>query len=249
MMKNTFLCSIYFLFLFPLIIHGQESELEWSNEKRNLQIENIADSTTWDMDRMKKDIDPGPFGNPGFMKFGAFPVPDYSLLGENSFKGLSNYSTGFQPLNLNGKKIVYSSFIVNEGPFYQTANKKDKVFFTLVTVTDTVDLETYTTHRTQILSRNHPDYVGQGFLKTKQSVIDFLAFITPEKDSYALVNMRLFNLNFGNIVIIAPQKDGSFRSIQLKEKELSSDTLNDFIQTDLLKRKEIVDFLCNDDVI
>ena len=196
---------------------------------------------------MKKDNEPQPYGNPGFMDFGAFPVPDYALLGE--FKGVGNYSTAFQPIKVRDKTIVYSSFTVNESPFYKTESGKDRVFFTLITVTDTIDLKTYSTHRLQVLSRNHPDYIGQGYIKTKGKPIDFMAFITPEGDDYAIVNMRLFNLNYGNIVIIAPQKDGTLRSIQLNEEELNSDTLDDFIKSEILERPEIIEFLTNKGVI
>ncbi|MEN2284474.1 hypothetical protein AAGF08_20180, partial [Algoriphagus sp. SE2] len=144
---------------------------------------------------------------------------------------------------------VFSSFIVNDSPYYEALNGKDKVFFTLITVTDTVDLEGYSTHRLQVVSRNHPDYIGQGYIKTTQNPIDFMAFITPEGNDYAIVNMRLFHLNYGNIIIIAPQKDGTLRSLQLKEKELNSDILDDFIKSDLLKRQKIIEFLTNDNVI
>ena len=73
--------------------------------------------------------------------------------------------------------------------------------------------------------------------------------ITPEGNDYAIVNMRLFHLNYGNIIVIAPQKDGTLRSIQLNEEELNSDTLDDFIKSEILERPEIIEFLTNKGVI
>ena len=235
------------LFFIPFISFGQDPGSKWTEELRMKQLNNLEDSTTWDIQRMKKDNEPQQFGNPGFMNFGAFPVPDYDLLGE--FKGVGNYSTAFQPIKVRDKNIVYTSFTVNESPFYKTESGKDRVFFTIITVTDTIDLKQYSTHRLQVLSRNHPDYIGQGYIKTKEKPIDFIAFITPEGNDYAIVNMRLFHLNYGNIIVIAPQKDGTLRSLQLNEGELNSDSFDDFIKTEILERPEIIEFLSNKGVI
>jgi len=238
---------LLFLMFIPFIAFAQGQDFKWTEELRIKQLNNLKDSTTWDIQRMKKDNEPQPFGNPGFMNFGAFPVPDYDLIGK--FKGVGNYSTAFQPLKLKDKNVVFTSFVVNESPFYKTLNGKDKVFFTIITVTDTIDLKGYSTHRLQVVSRNHPDYIGQGYIKTKQNPIDFMAFITPGGNDYAIINMRLFHLKYGTIIIIAPQKDGTLRSLQLKEKELNSDILADFIKSDVLKRQKIIEFLTNANVI
>jgi len=37
--------------------------------------------------------------------------------------------------------------------------------------------------------------------------------------------------------------------LQLKEKELHSDILDDFIKSDILKRQEVIEFLTNANVI
>lgn len=81
----------------------------------------------------------------------------------------------------------------------------------------------------QIISRNNPDYIGQGFFKTKTDEIDYIAFLTANRDEYAIVNMRLFNLKNGRIILIAPQKDGSLRSMQLETPILSDKELSDYI--------------------
>ena len=251
MKYRTILLMAFLSIIFCFSLRAQTEKLIWSEELRINQLNQRTDSSTWDIPRMIQDHQEGtgPFGNPGRIKFGAFPVPHYHLLGEGSFKGLTNLTTAFQPVQVKDKQVVYTSFFVNDSPFYPSKNKKDKAFFTIVTVTDTIDLQQYTTHRLQVVSRNHPDYIGQGFIKTKQSAVDFIAFITPEGNNYAIINMRLFDLNHGNIIVIAPHKDGSFRSMQLKEKEFSFDTIQEFMQSDLLKRSQIIEFLTNNKVI
>jgi len=111
---------LLFLLLMPFISFGQDQEFQWTEELRIKQLNNLKDSTTWDIQRMKKDNEPQPFGNPGFMNYGAFPVPDYDLIGK--FKGVGNYSTAFQPVKLKDKNVVFTSFTVNESPFYKTMN-------------------------------------------------------------------------------------------------------------------------------
>lgn len=61
--------------------------------------------------------------------------------------------------------------------------------------------------------------------------------------------MKLYNLKYGNVILIAPQKDGSLRSIQIKsEKNLTSTTLKNFVD-ELLKRENIVEFFTNKNTI
>lgn len=96
----------------------------------------------------------------------------------------------------------------------------------IVMLTDFVDTTNFTHAGGHIISRNNPDYIGQGFFKTRKDEIDYTAFLTADRNEYAIVNMRLFNLKQGRIILIAPQKDGSLRSLQIKtpildEKELS----------------------------
>jgi len=229
--------------------HSQNVKTDWDEDLRAQQLSLIENPERWDMERMKNDMQPTPFGNPGFMQFGAFPVPDYALWGEDSFKGLGFASTAIQPLLWKGKKVIYSSFWVNDNRFYHSKNGKDRAFFTIITVTDTVDTVHYSTARVQILSRNHPDYLGQGYFKTKNQQIDFLGFTTPEGQEFAVVNMRLFHLQHGQVILIAPQKDGSLRSLQIKMPEIQSDQVDRIIQKELLTREEVVTFFTQPSVI
>jgi hypothetical protein len=66
----------------------------------------------------------------------------------------------------------------------------------------------------EIISRNHPDYIGQGRMMAFEKQIDYMAFLTHTGQSYAIVNVRLFNLNLGKKIVITPQPDGSLRSRQ-----------------------------------
>ncbi len=54
--------------------------------------------------------------------------------------------------------------------------------------------------------------------------------------------MRLFNLNFGQVIIVAPQKDNTLRFLQVQREFLSSEDLNEYIN-ELIKEEKIKTFL------
>ena len=127
--------------------------------------------------------------------------------------------------------------------------ENNKIFFSILVLTDFIDEKDFTSMKSQIVSRNFPDVIGQGFIKTKQNKIDFSAFITLENDEFAIVNMKLYNLKYGNILLIAPQKDGSLRSLQIKEDiSLTTENLKSYLEN-LLTKPEIKTFFLNKNAI
>ncbi len=144
-----------------------------------------------------EDIPSGPFNE------GVFPEPKYDLHG--NFTGVGNKSGIYK---IGDKTILMNSFFSNKneinGKYLDTFS--DEIFFHLMVLTDTVDTVNYSHSSSIILSRNHPDYLGQGAFKTKTNQIDYTAFITAERDMFAIVNTRLFNLNFGQTILEAISK-------------------------------------------
>ncbi|MDE5423985.1 hypothetical protein L3073_17355 [Ancylomarina sp. DW003] len=234
---------LIYLLLLQLSIYScsyqkKESHFQWNLEKERIHNENRNDLTkisskNWISDT--KDISIS--GDPLIQ--GVFPVPDYDLA-DSTFNGVG-YSGAWKGIRVNDKTIVYHSLFVNQSNVNKALipNKKNEVFFTIVALTDTIDLKAYSHTSVSITSRNHPHYVGQGFVKTKSNQIDFVSFIMADRNAYALVNMRLFDLRIGSIVLIAPQKDGSLRSLQIDSPNLSSDEMDKHIKN-LLKNNELV---------
>ncbi len=68
-----------------------------------------------------------------------------------------------------------------------------------------------------------------------------MAFLTANRDEFAVVNMRLFNLKLGRIILIAPQKDHSLRSLQLKAPILSTKELAGYLDK-ILKQDKVKSF-------
>ncbi|MCH7524997.1 MAG: hypothetical protein IIC74_08310 [Bacteroidetes bacterium] len=124
-----------------------------------------------------------------------------------------------------------------------------KCFFSIVVLTDSIDLKRYTHTDVSVSSRNHPHYVGQGFVKTKSNRIDFVSFISADRNSYAIINLRLFDLRIGRIILIAPKKDGTLRSLQLDSPTMSSDEMDNHLKWILENNKQVIDFFTKPDNI
>lgn len=212
----------------------------WNKQKREQYLNNRNDSTSWDNKMLTNDKQLIGIGEFGPFEIGVFPVPKYELLGKGSFKGLGNKNEDFK---VGEKAIVMNSFFIADNDINQKQlkGKSNDVFFHLLVLTDTLDTENYNMNKSIAISRNHPDYVAQGFVKTKNNKIDYFAFNTAENNSYAIINTRLFDLNFGKTVLIAPQKDGTLRSLQIKSPELTSKNVIDYTNN-LIGKGEIIKF-------
>lgn len=233
----------------PNQVEQKDNEFEgiaFSDSLRALVVEKRQDSTSWDADILRTDLS-NPNDRPtGPFTFGVFPVPRYDLIGEGTFTGLGNFGytgSGKYFKTIKDKTILYNSFFVKKNKLNENRlrKKKDEIFFQIIVLTDTIDSVNFSHLGSQIISKNHPDYLGQGFYKTKNNKIDYVAFTTPEYESYAIVNTRLFNLNRGKTILIAPQKDGSLRSMQNESPILSSEEIDQFTDQ-LLKEERIVKF-------
>lgn len=200
------------------------------------------DSTTWDGEMLAAD---SRFVGYGPLNSGVFPVPRYELLGERSFTGLG-FSQNDRPFGERGNHLIYSHFLVKRNTLndaYIPDGKVDEVFFMVVVLSDVVlDTVDYSHCSNAVTSRNNPDFVGQGSIATRAAAVDYVAFLTVDRNQYALVNMRLFDLKQGRVVLIAPQRDGSLRSMQIRPQEVLSSAEVESYLDGLLQEKAVADF-------
>ncbi|NJC27043.1 hypothetical protein [Neolewinella antarctica] len=243
---------LLFLILHCTSVRAQNTALETTETLRAQHLRYVADSTTWDRKMLADDLEAISFyDDVGPMTAGIFPVPDYDLLSEGKFDGVFSGGNTYRPIEINGKSIVYQTFGAGANPhqlpYLDGAN--NQVFFTLITVTDTIDAEDYTTVTSLISSRNHPDITGEGIIKNKLNQVEFITFWTAENDRFALVNLRLFDLSHGHIIVVAPLKDGTFRSLQINEPPRGKDATDQLIKEDVLRRPAVIEFLTGPQVI
>ena len=234
---------IYILLILAFGCKAQEKEtgFEWNLEKEKIHNENRMDSTKWSSKNWKVDTENIKIGGKPMIN-GVYPVPDYELI-DTTFNGLGN-SGNWKGFDLKDKKIIFHSLYVNKNAINQEFidDKPNEVFFTIAVLTDSIDLKRYSHTNVNISSRNHPHYIGQGFVKTKSNEIDFISFLTADRNDYAIVNMRLFDLRIGRIILIAPQKDGTLRSLQLNSPIMSSEEMDEHIKNLMSNDKNVIDF-------
>lgn len=218
----------------------KSDEKSWNTQKRKMHLNNRNDSTAWDMKMLKDDREDIDFGNFGPFQLGVFPQPKYDLIGKGSFKGVGVVSGEFEVKN---RTVLMRGFFVKENALNKERlrGRNDDVFFQVIVLTDTIDNVNYNLAQSLVLSRNHPDYLGQGFIKTKTNNIEFMGFTTAEKEAYAIINTRVFNLRFGRTILIAPQKDKTLRSLQIDSPPLTSEAITTFTE-ELIKENKVLAF-------
>lgn len=110
-------------------------------------------------------------------------------------------------------------------------------------MTDFIDEKNNTHWNANITSRNHPDYVVQGWIKTSINKIDYTAFLTADRREYTIINSCLFDLDVGRIILIVPssEKNGILYSRQIKIPIISSKEVEHEILR-ILNDPNIVDF-------
>ncbi|SNV51048.1 Uncharacterised protein [Chryseobacterium taklimakanense] len=240
------LTRFLFFSLFAISCSAQNYDVISKVREKQLEVQN--QNNALDFNRVKEELaikgeKMGPF------TYGIFPYPDYDSISKNTFAGIGTLGN-FYGIDVNGKKVVYTSFFEGKSKLNKYRIKgKDNVFFTIAVLTDFVDDKEFSSMKSQIVSRNFPDAIGQGYIKTKNNQIDFSAFITIENEQFAIVNMKLYNLKYGKIILIAPQKDGSLRSMQIQEnQDLTTENLKKYLEQ-LLHIPEIIDFYSNSNTI
>ncbi len=216
-------------------------DVQWDKTKQRQRLEQREDPVTWDTTLLHSDLQGILMPSSLFMRYGAFPVPQYDLCGKGSFKGLGNFQevTTFENRCLVSNRFYIKKNVLN---VQAVGDKADYVFFMLVVLTDSVDTIDYAHGVSQVISRNHPDYVGQGSFFLKHDRIDYMAFTTASGPSYAIINTRLFDLEYGKLIFIAPQQDGSLRSMQIPTARYSNEEAADLLAS-LLKQKKVQLFL------
>ena len=235
-------CMTIFL-LFSFACNEKNDPIKWDSVMAKNQISEREDSKTWDSIMFASDIRNMVNISDLPMISGVFPVPHYDRVGKNSFKGVGNFGypggDGAE-IKVNDKSILYNSSFAGTNFLNAqfTSGKKNEVFFHIILLTDTVDTTNYSHTGSEIISRNHPNYIGQGFYRTKSQKIEYMAFQTADRRSYAIVNMRLFDLTLGKTILIAPQADATLRSMQIDSPALSSEEIEAY--TDSLIHQPVI---------
>lgn len=222
-------------------IESEVSKLAWSIEDAKKYNEDQFDQTKWNAKMLKKELDyvdnnPWPTQSP-ISKL-PYPVATYG-------PGYQGYSTKGLTLEIDDKIIKGGTFAVatNEHSIEPKHNpeKSNIIFFNILVLTDKQESENSSL---SVLSRNYPHHTCQGRRKTSIGNIDWVAMHMATGVKFALVNTKYFNLEFGQTILVAPQKDGSLRFKQVNLPTLATDEIDEQIKK-LGKQEDIARFFKN----
>jgi len=171
------------------------------------------DENTWDMERLQYDLEASKMRDwpmkPALSEFPT-PVPEY-----NNFGG----SLSWPSMEMDGKVIkcsciAWGKYDVNR--HLASEDSHDMIsYLNLFVLVDDLEPEKAAM---AISSRNFPHILSTGKQETISGSIDWVHTGLADGNNYLLINQRVIDLNFGRTILVAPQKDGSLRMMQLKSR-------------------------------
>lgn len=181
---------------------------------------NNQDPTKWNKELFEKDKKWAKEGEAKPLKELAFPVEKYDYyvfnspfnfkIGDQHFSGISFGE------NVGGKE---NKFIL-----------KTELTLIFYTRDKAIQIEG------DVSSRNYPYLTVQGQVEAI-SQFDFVGLKSPENSGYLIVNLKSFDLRFGETVMVFPNKDNSFYYLQLKEKPKLNEKAADFVKRIVTDKK------------
>lgn len=128
-----------------------------------------------------------------------FPVADY------------DYAVASSPFIIEQDSIIFKGIRIGEYESPESEKIIDKL--TLIVLTNDKEAE----ETTLVDSRNFPYLTAQGIFKVTNNELDWVFSSSPDGFSTLLINMKLFDLRFGETIVIFPQTDKSFFYEQIKD--------------------------------
>lgn len=179
------------------------AENKWDRNELNFRAQEHLDPSKWDSALLNQDIATYQKYSEVFNGFplnkSPFPVAQY------------DYAVFSIPFTLEVEEHVFKGVRIGAYTTPDSDTLVDKL--TLLVLTNDRDAE----ETTLVDSRNYPYLTAQGVFAVSNNEMDWVFSASPDGFSTLLVNMKLFDLRFGETIIIYPQKDQSFRYDQLKD--------------------------------
>jgi hypothetical protein len=219
-------------------INTEETSQNWSYENAQQYNRSQFEEDKWDMKILKTELgyvdkDPWPT-QPPINKL-PFPVAKYG-------KGYNGYASKGIELNIGEKQIKGASFAVSTNEYSiepkHNPEKSNIIFFNILVLTDKPESENSSN---SVSSRNYPHHTCQGRRKTSIGNVDWFAMHLATGVKFATISTKYFNLDFGQTILVAPQKDGSLRFKQMDLPMLSTDEIDGHLAK-IEGQKDVIEF-------
>ena len=187
---------------------------EWNIERLNNKSILHLDSTKWDKKLFYQDIETyikySEIFNSYPLNKSPFPVAEY------------DYAVSSIPFSIELDSTIFKGVRIGEYENPESEEIIDKL--TLLILTNDRNSE----ETTLVDSRNYPYLTAQGIFKVANNEFDWVFSASPDGFSTLIINMKLFDLRFGETVIIYPQSDKSFLYEQIKDSPNNYGNFEDF---------------------
>ena len=208
---------------------------KWNLEKLSIRANQHLDSTKWDFELLNQDIETYNKYSEIFQSYPLnktpFPVAEY------------DYAVSSIPFIIELDSVLFKG--VRIGEYENPESEKIINKLTLLILTNDKDAE----QSTFVDSRNYPYLTAQGTFKVTNNEFDWVFSASPDGFSTLLINMKLFDLRFGETIIIYPQTDKSFLYEQIKDSPNNYKNFEDYkksiinnpkVKQQLISNKNIV---------
>lgn len=203
------------------------TDSNWTTENAAMLVKKSNDSTYWNLDMLNEELAYVDMLKTLDVPFilSPFPVPDYETAGNGNFP---------IKLKLEDKQLIGHAATVYKNDemnhLFNSDTTDALTYFSIITIATNNNEHVIAT------SRNHPNYVAQGSLNIgTESNVDWVAFQTPNKGAFAIVNGKFFDLEFGKTILCAPRKDGSVRFYQFKDLTIDKENLTPLLSNNIIK--------------
>ncbi len=211
--------------MFALLFSCQEKERtnsfdkntdvnKWNIDNLGIRAYENLDPNKWDLELLNQDIETYNKYSEIFQSYplnkSPFPVAEY------------DYAVSSIPFVIELDSVVFKG--VRIGEYENPESEKIIEKLTLLVLTNDKDAE----ENTLVDSRNYPYLTAQGIFKVKNNEFDWVFSASPDGMSTLILNMKLFDLRFGETIIIYPQIDKSFLYTQIKDSPNNYANFEDF---------------------
>ncbi|PKP03553.1 MAG: hypothetical protein CVU11_07860 [Bacteroidetes bacterium HGW-Bacteroidetes-6] len=178
-------------------------EPKWTLETLNARANEHLDSSHWDKKLFQQDIATYEKYTEVFQSYplnkSPFPVAEY------------DYAVSSIPFTIEYETQVVKGVRIGEYVNPDSDSIVDRL--TLMVLSNDKESD----ESTLVDSRNFPYLTAEGYFVVTNNQIDWVFSASPDGYSFVVVNMKLFDLRFGETIIIYPQKDKSFLYDQIKD--------------------------------
>ncbi|WP_066757904.1 hypothetical protein [Crocinitomix algicola] len=187
---------------------------KWTPEKLKEHAQNQVDSTLWDKTLFAQDIETYQNFKSIFEAYplnkSPFPVTNY------------DYSVASTPIEIDTNGRFFKGISIGDFEHIDADTINYKLSLILVHNSPEID------ENTLVDSRNYPYLTAQGIFTLKNTTYDWVFNSSPDGFSTLMINMKLFDLRFGETILIFPQENLSFTYQQLTLSPNDFDQMNDY---------------------